>query len=359
MTKRLSGLLLGTLLTLLVPRCAAAQPVSEVSDRVDPPASVAGETYVGPHIGYSFIGKYEEIYCPCNADQNDFLFAGLRVGYFFSDHLSAEFTTQYFRPDPDRIPDYRELEAGVLWNFTLSIPGWNIYVAGGGGMARHQVFTGKGNGLAYAAVGSEYRFSKLVGMRLELKGQYNFSATLPQETGFGTFNVDRPSHFDVQPNIGVLFHFGGKPAPVIVEQPPAPPPPPPPAPAAAPAQPETPPAPPVVTPPPAPAPAPPTTDVVQFDRGKSRVNNIAKARLDDVARRLRDNPHATAEITGYPDRASGRGQETLARQRAENVKRYLIDRHGIDASRMTTRADMTDLAGHEGQAVIVVTSAQH
>ncbi|HTD53080.1 MAG TPA: OmpA family protein, partial [Thermoanaerobaculia bacterium] len=161
------------------------------------------------------------------------------------------------------------------------------------------------------------------------------------------------SHFDVQPNIGVILHFGGRPAPVIVEQPPAPPPPPP-APPAEPRQAE-PPAPPVVTPPPVPAPMPPTTDVIEFDKGKSRVNNIAKARLDDVARRLRDYPRATAEVTGYPDTARGSRQETLARQRAENVKQYLVDRHSIDSSRITTRTEMSDVAGHQGQAVVVVT----
>ena len=353
MTKRNSGILLGAM-GLLLSAAVTAQPTSQVSDRVDPPASLAGETYVGLHIGYSFIGKYEEIYCPCNADQNDFLFGGLRVGHFFTDHLAAEITGQYFRPDPNKIHDYWELEAGALWDFTPRIPGWNTYIAGGAGVARERVFTGKGNGLAYLAGGSEYRFSKLVGMRLELKGQYNFSARLPVTTAFGTFNADRPSHFDVQPNIGVLIHFGGKPAPVIVEQPPAPAPPPP-APPAAPKEPEPPPAPPVVTPPPAPAPLPPTTDVIQFDQGKSRVTNIAKAKLDDVARRLRDNPRATCEVTGYPDRAKGKGQETLAHQRAENVKQYLVDRHGIDGSRISTKTEMSDIAEHQGQAVVVVT----
>jgi hypothetical protein len=350
MTKRNSGILLG-ILGLLLTAAASAQPTSEVSDRVHPPASLAGETYVGLHLGYSFIGKYETIYCPCNADQNDFLFGGFRVGHFFTDHLAGEITGQYFRPDPNMIHDYWELEAGAMWDFTPSIPGWNTYVAAGAGVARERVFTGKGNGLAYLAGGSEYRFSKLVGMRLELKGQYNFSARLPVRTAFGTFDTDRPSHFDVQPNIGVILHFGGKPAPVIVEQPPAPPPPPPPAPPATPREPEPTPAPPVVTP----APTPPTTDVIQFDQGKSRVNNIAKAKLDDVARRLRDYPRATVEVTGYPDSARGARQETLARQRAENVKQYLVERHSIDASRITTRYEMTDIAGHQGQAVIVVT----
>jgi outer membrane protein OmpA-like peptidoglycan-associated protein len=113
-----------------------------------------------------------------------------------------------------------------------------------------------------------------------------------------------------------------------------------------------PPAPPVVEPPPPPA---PTTDTIDFDRGSARVTNIAKARLDPVALRLRENPSATVVITGYPDdtTASAR-RESLARQRAENAKAYLVDRHGIDASRITTQTDLTD-ASHRGQAVIVVT----
>ena len=113
-----------------------------------------------------------------------------------------------------------------------------------------------------------------------------------------------------------------------------------------------PPAPPVVAPPPPPA---PTTDTIDFDRGSARITNIAKARLDSVALRLRENPRATVVITGSPDdgTASAR-RESLARQRAENAKAYLVDRHGIDASRITTQTDLTDTS-HRGQAVIVVT----
>ena len=353
MTKRSLGILFGIPWLVGVSAIALAQSSSDVSDRVHPAAPLAGETYVGPHIGYSFIGKYEEIYCPCDADQNDFLFFGLRAGHYFTDHLAAEFTAQYFRPDHDQIHDYWELTLGALYDFTPRIPGWNTYVAAGGGVSRLKVFTGRGNGLAYVAGGSEYRFSKLLGMRLELKGQYNFSATYPESTTFGVFEVDRPGHFDVQPSIGVLFHFGGKPAPVIIEPAPiAPAPPPPPAP---PEKPEPPPPPPVVAPPPVPAPPPPTTDVIQFDQGKSRVTNIAKAKLDNLALRLRENPRATVEIVGYPDTPKGARQEKLARDRAEHLKQYLTERHGIDAARIQTRTDMSG-AEHEGQAIIVTTS---
>jgi outer membrane protein OmpA-like peptidoglycan-associated protein len=104
----------------------------------------------------------------------------------------------------------------------------------------------------------------------------------------------------------------------------------------------------------APAPPPPQApirDTVDFDHGKARVTNIAKAKLDAVALRLRDNPRATITVTGYPD-AGGPRQETLARQRAENIKQYLMERHGIDASRITTNVDMTDTA-NRGKGVLV------
>ena len=95
-------------------------------------------------------------------------------------------------------------------------------------------------------------------------------------------------------------------------------------------------------------------DTIDFDKGKARLTNIAKAKLDAVGMRLRDNPRATVEIVGYPDATGGNRGETLARQRAGNAKQYLVDRHGIDGSRIATRTDMEDRA-KRGQADIVVT----
>jgi outer membrane protein OmpA-like peptidoglycan-associated protein len=350
------------MLVLLLTSGTALAQSSEVRDRVDPPAPLAGETYIGPHVGYSFIGKFEEIYCPCDTDQNDFLFPGLRVGHFFADHFALEATGQYFRPDPDRIPDYWELTLGGLWDFTPSLHGWNTYVGIGGGVSSHSSFhndlvsrTSFTSPLAYLAAGSEYRFGKLVGLRLELKGQYNFHSHYDETNTFGGgFRTENSGHLDVQPTVGVLFHFGGRAAPPVVEVPPAPAPAPvpPPAPPAAPKEPEKPAEPPVApAPPPPPA---PVRDTIDFDHGKSRVTNIAKAKLDAVALRLRDNPRATVTIIGYPDTGSGARQETLARQRAENVKQYLIDRHGIDASRISTKIDMTDTANRSKAVVVTI-----
>src|SRR5262249_43934682 len=103
-----SRFLLGVLALLLAGTGAVALgQTTEVSDRV--PASLKGEWYIGPHVGYSFIGKYEEIYCPCDADQNDFLFPGLRIGHFFTNNLAIEATGNYFHPDHDRIPEWWEV----------------------------------------------------------------------------------------------------------------------------------------------------------------------------------------------------------------------------------------------------------
>jgi outer membrane protein OmpA-like peptidoglycan-associated protein len=155
--------------------------------------------------------------------------------------------------------------------------------------------------------------------------------------------------------LSALFNFSYT-VPVVIAPPPAPPapaapPPPPPAPPEAPPAPMPPPAPPVVAAPPPPA---PTTDTIDFDRGSARISNIAKARLDTVAIRLRENPRATVVITGSPDDGTAVSRrESLARQRAENARAYLIDRHAIDSSRITTATDLTDTT-NRGKAVIVV-----
>ncbi len=113
--------------------------------------------------------------------------------------------------------------------------------------------------------------------------------------------------------------------------PPAPVPPPPPAPAPAP-----------VPPPEAPPVAPPhqptelRTDEIHFEVGSARLTNIAKAILDDVALRMKQEPTSTALVIGYTDNREKTGPNAdLDRRRAEAVRDYLVSRHGIDLSRIT------------------------
>jgi opacity protein-like surface antigen len=345
MRKVKSGILTAAIALLFAAGVAPAQ-TSDVVDRVYSPEDLRCEWYLGPHVGYTFIGD-DDFRCETCGDQEDYILYGGRVGYYVSSRFALEGTVQYFSFDPENW----ELTLGGLYNFTPTTRGWNTYVGFGGGVAGEKPFSDSVP-IAYLAFGSEYRFNKGVGLRLELKGVYDFKTDL--EDRFGTFT--QKSRVDVEPNIGVLFHFGGCAAPTVISPPPAPPPPPPPPPPPAPPEeapaPMPPPAPPVVAPPPPPA---PTTDTIDFDRGSARITNIAKARLDAVALRLRENPRATVVITGYPDDGTAASRrESLARQRAENAKAYLVDRHSIDASRITTSTDLTDTSNH-GKAVIVVT----
>lgn len=117
--------------------------------------------------------------------------------------------------------------------------------------------------------------------------------------------------------------------------PPPPPPPPPPAP---------------LPPPPEPAPVPPPeppvaaprqpqelrTDEIHFEPTSARLTNIAKAILDEVALRMKQEPSSTALVIGYTDdRESAGPNRDLDRRRAEAVRDYLVSRHGIDATRIT------------------------
>jgi outer membrane protein OmpA-like peptidoglycan-associated protein len=345
-----SALLLTMAFALLGALPAAAQS-SQVSDAVAPSAGLKGEFYFGPFIGYSFVGDHN-FRCKCDVMQENYIVWGGRLGYMVTDHLGLEASGGYLNLHPS----FWELSTGALWDFTPTQHGWNPYASAGVGASREKVFKGKGTFLAYLAGGAEYRFNKNVGMRLELKGQYNAEAVLYDR--FGAYT--NPSRVDVQPSIGALFRFGGSPAPIVVVPAPAPPapapapppPPPPPAPPETPKAPEPVVAPPPVVPPPPPPPARPR-EPITFDREKFAVNNIAKAQLDDVALKLRESPRSNAIVTGYADGRSGSAAEKLARRRAENVKQYLITRHKIDAARITVE---TSLDASGAQAIVTIVS---
>jgi outer membrane protein OmpA-like peptidoglycan-associated protein len=117
---------------------------------------------------------------------------------------------------------------------------------------------------------------------------------------------------------------------------------PPPAPTPVPPPPPPPPAPVPVPPPEAPPVTPPRvpteirTDEIHFEIGSARLTNIAKAILDDVALRMKQEPTSTAIVIGYTDNREATGPNAdLDVRRAQAVKDYLVSRHGIDPSRIT------------------------
>lgn len=83
---------------------------------------------------------------------------------------------------------------------------------------------------------------------------------------------------------------------------------------------------------------------IQFDRDArrpNRVDNEAKACLDEVALSLQSNTDAKVALVG--NAASGeKDSKKLASERAANTKAYLVSEKGIDASRITVYTGTQD-----------------
>jgi hypothetical protein len=93
----------------------------------------------------------------------------------------------------------------------------------------------------------------------------------------------------------------------------------------------------VNAPPPPPAPTTSALCSASFERDKkrpARVDNEAKACLDDVALKLQSASDAKLAVVGATDGVEKKGAD-LAAERAVNTKDYLVTEKGIDASRVS------------------------
>lgn len=84
----------------------------------------------------------------------------------------------------------------------------------------------------------------------------------------------------------------------------------------------------------APATVQKATDL-QFGANSARVDNTAKAALDDVALRLQQDPSATVVLAGG---AEANEPSRLGAERAAHVRDYLVTSKGIDSSRIKVQA---------------------
>ncbi len=76
--------------------------------------------------------------------------------------------------------------------------------------------------------------------------------------------------------------------------------------------------------------------IIQID---NRVDNIAKAQLDEIALKLQQNPQLQTSITGHADsRGSESANMRLGQRRANLLRDYLVKQHNIDPSRIETRS---------------------
>lgn len=170
-------------------------------------------------------------------------------------------------------------------------------------------------------------------------GRYHFGEANRWAFNFGVrLELNQLSDTDEHCPIGGLLGLTFYP-----RRPPPPPPPPPPAPApVAPPPPPAPaptPAPAPVAPPPPPPPPREVEEICLFDSGSARVDNRCRAVLDEVALRLKQDAAATARIIGYADaQGNAAGNDRLALRRAEAARQVLVERHGIDPSRIAVES---------------------
>ena len=173
-------------------------------------------------------------------------------------------------------------------------------------------------------LGVQYNFTESLGMRVEAE-RYRIDDAVGNKGDVDLFSL------------GLLYQFGGKPAPAPRAVAPA-------YVAAAPA-----PQPAVVTPPPPPppkraavvAPAPRkvtfSADAL-FDFNKSIVKPAGKQHLDKFAADLRGIDYDVITVTGHTDRIGSYDYNMkLSTRRAEAVKAYLVESAGIPAGKITTR----------------------
>jgi hypothetical protein len=84
----------------------------------------------------------------------------------------------------------------------------------------------------------------------------------------------------------------------------------------------------------------------------TRIDNVCKRILDDVALRLQNDPHATAVIIGYSD-PKERQPAKISADRGTNAVKYLGEK-GIDASRITTRTGAGQVGATDNQRIDVI-----
>jgi outer membrane protein OmpA-like peptidoglycan-associated protein len=94
---------------------------------------------------------------------------------------------------------------------------------------------------------------------------------------------------------------------------------------------------------------------VLFATGESALLPIARDRLDEVARALKDNPYDAIVVEGHTDAiGSQQKNDELSRQRAESVRDYLIGQ-GVEAGQIRavgigSRRPVADNKSPEGRA---------
>ncbi|MCE5264542.1 MAG: OmpA family protein [Deltaproteobacteria bacterium] len=276
---------------------------------------------------------------------------GLRGGYHFTKSLGVEGFFNYVPTEVESVPGNPDMN---LYGFGIEglyhfMPDSRLvpFVAVGLGGSRYSVSGGTNRDrftVDYGA-GLKYFVTENVALRADIR-----HVILPLHDHFN----------ELLYSVGVTFAFGGAKkaapvvetvraaepaaAPVVVAPPPPPPPPPPPAPA--PLPPPPPPPPPVIEKavPPASAVEKAITEKgrvtlnVEFDFGKATIRKGEQADIAQLAEVMKKYPDLNVTIEGHTDNVgNAKYNEKLSQQRANAVKKNLVDKYGIAAARLDAK----------------------
>jgi len=298
----------------------------------------AGAFSVSPYIGgYTFDGVQQLETRPVY---------GIRLGYDITNNFGVEGVFNYVSTKSTAGYGSRNAisyRLDLLYNFQPDqklVP----YVAIGGGGTNIDKTTYTKNsfaGTANIGGGLKYFITDSIAIRGDVRQIFVFNGDrggafypipilTPSNTPWYVYQQkNEGTMFNWEYSVGVSFLFGPpkKPAPVVC---PPPPPPPPPAPKPLP-------------PPPPPKPEPVPEKVcmtlnIQFDFDRADVKPKYHNVIEKVADFLKKYPKTTAVIEGHTDnRGSYKYNIKLSERRATSVRNYLIEKFGIEASRLSTK----------------------
>lgn len=77
--------------------------------------------------------------------------------------------------------------------------------------------------------------------------------------------------------------------------------------------------------------------IIVFKTNASKLNNVNRKLLSDVATKLKANPGATITVVAYPEMC---GRQYIYHYRVENIKKYLVEKEGISADRIATNVEV-------------------
>ncbi|MBS1510502.1 MAG: OmpA family protein [Bacteroidetes bacterium] len=85
-------------------------------------------------------------------------------------------------------------------------------------------------------------------------------------------------------------------------------------------------------------PCPTDYPALSFKNGAAGLSTDNKAMLSTCAAKLKGSPTCTITITGYPE--TSKASQALCNKRLEAVKKYLVEKEGISADRITTNCEV-------------------